>query len=78
MKYRKKSVEIDAFPWTRGCEMPEWASRKLTEHSEFALIDTLEGIMTATPGDFIIRGVEGEVYSCKPDIFEKTYERVGG
>ena len=77
MKYRKKPVEIDAFPWTCGCNLPDWGRAKLTEHEKFAHIDTLEGTMTATPGDFIIRGVEGEVYSCKPDIFEKTYERVG-
>jgi hypothetical protein len=39
-------------------------------------IPTLEGTMTAQPGDYIIRGVQGEVYPCKPDIFEQTYERV--
>lgn len=39
-------------------------------------IHTLEGIMTATPGDYIIRGVQGEFYPCKPDIFAKTYEEV--
>lgn len=38
-------------------------------------IPTLEGIMTASPGDWIIRGVKNEVYPCKPDIFEMTYER---
>jgi hypothetical protein len=37
-------------------------------------IDTLEGTMTAMPGDWIIRGVQGEFYPCKPDIFEATYE----
>jgi hypothetical protein len=39
-------------------------------------IETLEGIMTANPGDFIIRGVKGEVYPCKPDIFWMSYEEV--
>lgn len=39
-------------------------------------IPTLEGDMTASPGDWIIRGVNGEIYPCKPDIFEKTYEAV--
>lgn len=43
------------------------------EHLE---IDTLEGIMTAQRGDFIIRGVQGEFYPCKPDIFHQTYERL--
>lgn len=39
-------------------------------------IDTLEGTITASPGDWIIRGVKGEFYPCKPDIFEATYEPV--
>jgi hypothetical protein len=39
-------------------------------------IPTLEGVMTASPGDWIIRGVQGEFYPCKPDIFEATYEAV--
>ena len=39
-------------------------------------IDTLEGVMIGNYGDYIIQGVEGEVYPCKPDIFEQTYERV--
>lgn len=42
----------------------------------FMLIATLEGIMTAKPGDWVIRGVQGEFYPCKPDIFEATYEPV--
>lgn len=42
----------------------------------FMLIATLEGIMQAKPGDWIIRGVQGEFYPCKPDIFEATYEPV--
>lgn len=44
--------------------------------TETIRIETLEGIMTASPGDYIITGVNGEQYPCKPDIFEKTYERV--
>lgn len=39
-------------------------------------IDTLEGVMTASIGDYIIKGVNGEFYPCKPDIFKKTYEKV--
>jgi len=39
-------------------------------------IHTLEGTMTANIGDYIIKGVNGELYPCKPDIFEKTYEKV--
>jgi hypothetical protein len=40
------------------------------------LIDTLEGTMTASPGDFVVRGVQGEFYPCKPDIFAATYDPV--
>lgn len=41
-------------------------------------IPTLEGTMTADPGDWIIKGIKGEIYPCKPDIFEATYEAVDG
>lgn len=40
-------------------------------------IETLEGTMIAHPGDYIIKGIQGEIYPCKPDIFEQTYEKVG-
>lgn len=43
---------------------------------ETTKIETLEGVMTANPGDWIITGVNGERYPCKPDIFAKTYEPV--
>ena len=47
------------------------------EHRPFGLaIQTLEGVMIANPGDWIIKGVQGEFYPCKPDIFEATYEPV--
>lgn len=41
---------------------------------EEVIIETLEGTMKANPGDWIIKGVQGELYPCKPDIFEQTYE----
>lgn len=40
-------------------------------------INTLEGVMTVSDGDFVIKGINGEYYPCKPDIFEKTYEKLG-
>ena len=46
--------------------------------SRFLVIETLEGTMSASINDYIIKGVNGEYYSCKPDIFEKTYEIVEG
>jgi hypothetical protein len=46
------------------------------ENSQHAAIKTLEGVMIANANDWIIKGVNGEIYPCKPDIFEKTYEKV--
>lgn len=53
----------------------QYESHVKTEGSTFKIF-TLEGTMTANVGDWIIRGVSGEHYPCKPDIFEKTYEKV--
>lgn len=47
-----------------------------TERKVYCEINTLEGTMTGNYGDYIIRGVDGEVYPCKPEIFEQTYEKV--
>lgn len=87
-KYRKKPVIIEAFQWTGGpdqTEDPEWIVEALRArtawvenngpHGRITLkIKTLEGTMTAFQGDWIIQGVKGELYPCKPDIFEATYE----
>lgn len=80
MKFRKKPVVIEAFKWLHD-EVPEWwtsasADIKIEVHTGSAFINTLEGIHEARPGDFIIKGIKGELYPCKPDIFELTYEPV--
>lgn len=81
MRYRKKPVVIESFRLGFD-ECPRWAysSNKvevLPIGSEVrALIHTLEGTMKANHGDYIIQGVQGEIYPCKPDIFEATYEAV--
>lgn len=79
--FRKKPVEVEAvqLPFTEAPAwladaMDAWTVRVYT--SGRAEIDTLEGTMTAQPGDWIIRGVKGEFYPCKPDIFAATYEPV--
>jgi len=85
-KYRKKPVVIDAFKWTGGpdqTEDPVWiVSRIRMGQVSFAdgrmFIKTLEGVMEAQPGDYIIRDIDGEIHPCKPDIFEATYEAVEG
>ncbi len=93
MKYRKKPVVIEAVKWT-GINLEEiktfvgkdleynildtaWEVGKGAPHV-FMKIHTLEGDHECTVGDFIIKGVNGEFYPCKPEIFEKTYEIFNG
>ncbi len=82
MKYRKKPVTIDAFQLNPNEPVREdWfldaiSNSTVIVHSTYCDIKTLEGTMRANLGDYIIRGVNGEIYPCKPDIFEKTYELV--
>jgi len=81
MKFRKKPVVIDAVRWD-GANVDEILGFILVGgsarrgHGNAIIIETLEGEMTASPGDWIIKGVKGEFYPCKPDIFDATYEAV--
>ena len=88
-QFRKKPVVIDAVQWLNkkivvaddGSDPLEWffqAERNNTIQlaGDTLIVKTLEGEMRAQPGDWIIRGVKGEIYPCKPDIFEATYEPV--
>lgn len=63
-----KALGLEIFSFIRHTDKPEYVG--------MLGISTLEGIMTAKKGDFIIKGVKGEFYPCKPDIFEETYEAV--
>lgn len=90
MKYRKKPVVIEAYQWFYDdCESyPNWIHEALYKKSdepgymyylhssEQWKIVTLEGVHIVSDGDYIIKGVKGEIYPCKPDIFEMTYEKV--
>nr|DAK45563.1 MAG TPA: PGDYG protein [Caudoviricetes sp.] len=84
MKYRKKPVVIEAVQFVDT----EESILKLSElgldpvridyadlDNPILKIETLEGLMIATEGDYIIKGVQGEIYPCKPDIFTETYEK---
>ena len=71
MKYRKRPVVIEAVQWFKQGDHPE-VTRYMKD--ERGYIETLEGGCIVTPGDWIITGVKGEHYPCKPDIFELTYE----
>ena len=84
-RYRKKPVEIEAVQFTRenSEEVAEWCDATGYDRYTFGKfvtkvleIHTLEGTMEAVEGDWIICGVKGEFYPCKPDIFEATYEAV--
>ena len=83
MKYRKKPVVVDAM------QLPpinEDASQELvdflhtmdeswtSEDNGHIMIETLEGVMVGSPGDWIIKGVRGEFYPCKPDVFQASYD----
>ena len=81
-KYRKKPVEIEAVQWA-GDNLPiivafmqKVPQCDLTMGNEKVFINTLEGTMTASIGDYIIKGVKGEFYPCKPDVFEQIYYEV--
>jgi hypothetical protein len=91
-KFRKKPVEIEAVQWNAETKnfdevmnfMQDFHGNKLNYENAEELaykskelhIRTLEGIMTASNLDWIIKGVSGEFYPCKPDIFERTYDKV--
>ena len=85
--YRKKPVVIEAIQFNRNNITEVEAFTEYAAHTfqierridgiATCIIPTLEGQHIATEGDFIIKGVQGEFYPCKPDIFEKTYEKVG-
>jgi len=75
-KYRKKPVEIDASQWFCKGHCPTWAQHAVEEFATHFEVATLEGMMRGNPGDWIIRDVKGEIYPCKPDVFEATYDPV--
>ena len=79
-RWRKKPVVIEAFRY-RIDDRPEWFCDKVTTgeimtYETHCDIHTREGVMRGEVGDCIIRGVKGEIYPCKPDIFDATYEPV--
>ena len=81
-RFRKRPVEVEAIQvdWDNAAIAEFMGSSPIfgadTENNTWVEIPTLEGIMRANRGDWIIRGVAGEFYPCKPDIFEATYEPV--
>ena len=92
MKYRKKPIIVDAFKWTGDPDerLPEWITKKINkDYDSFGDITfinrgttvkmailTTRGTTHASLDDWIIHGIAGDIYPCKPDIFEATYEKV--
>ena len=77
MRYRKKPVVIEAWRNVEGAVHPDWLQGPgVAFAGDVVIISTLEGVQKANAGDWIIRGVKGELYPCKADIFEATYEPV--
>ena len=89
MQYRKKPVVVDAIQWNADAFSKIRIDRFVGKELEMKAvpiggnledarlyIPTLEGVMEASFGDYIIKGIKGEFYPCKPDIFEATYEKV--
>jgi len=91
MKFRKNPVVIEAIQWNpfemlihdvmkfMGIDknqMEENGVLSVGKYKGELIIKTLEGDMTVSEGDWIIKGIKGEFYPCKPDIFEQTYEQV--
>jgi hypothetical protein len=87
VKYRKKPVVIEAWLWDEtkktfdktGCITMSWCGYSDTpDLMQDLRIKTLEGTMRVDKGDYIIKGVKGEFYPCKPDIFLMTYDKIEG
>lgn len=88
MKFRKKPVVIEAVQFSgsssQAHEIEQWMKTGVcptaggTQTSDYTdmQIKTLEGVMTVDPGDWVIKGVKGEFYPCKPDIFAMTYDPI--
>lgn len=89
-KYRSKIVEIEAIQWNgiaiNHDNFPMWLKEAVSKDTGLPgsivrmgnelHIHTLEGVMTASPDDWIIRGTEGELYPCKPSVFARKYEPI--
>ena len=82
-KYRKLPITVSAIQYKIDAESVQEVLNFVSDKcnlgflGDFIIIGTLEGNMTVSPYDYIIKGVNGEFYPCRQEIFEKTYEEVG-
>jgi lipopolysaccharide export LptBFGC system permease protein LptF len=79
-KYRKKPLTMEVEHYTGDTasvmNINKFVGKELDGNGRDLFIETLEGVMAISPGDWVIKGVKGEFYPCKPDIFDMTYEKV--
>lgn len=77
-KFRKKPMVVEARRYDGGnhTEIVTWTGYVAYQKGDGLFVLTLEGTLEADPGDWIIQGVKGEFYPCKPGVFEQTYEPV--
>jgi hypothetical protein len=84
MKYREKPATVEAVKYQPGVIMPSWFADRvkdnviLVKNDGTCDINTSEGVLTSNPGDYIIFDINGKVYPCRPEIFERAFERVVG
>lgn len=79
IRYKTRPYEIEAIQWTGKniIEILDWGQGNILWNDvDDLFIDTLEGRMKANINDYIIKGLRGEFYPCKPDVFEKKYEKI--
>jgi hypothetical protein len=84
MKFRERPATVEAVKFQSGAIMPAWFADKVKENIILVKndgtceINTSEGVLTSNKGDYIILDINGKVYPCRPEIFERAYERVVG
>lgn len=72
-RYRRLPIEVEAVQWFPGVDIPGVIHE---EDSKEAFLETLEGIMMFSAGDYVVTGIAGERYAIREDIFEQSYEKV--
>lgn len=75
-KFQKKPIEAVQWTGQNTEDIKKFCGPMVVSYSDVLKISTPEGAKLASPNDWIIKGVAGEFYPCKPDIFEQTYERI--
>lgn len=76
-KFKKKPIEIKAYQWFLKMGKTNEVKHAIDKGFSSYYVETLEGPLLVSPDDWIIKGIEGEIYPCKPNIFKKTYRAIG-